>query len=120
MFWNVPIENLAQEPLAETTTNLDGMRKPPRQFHDSMIEKRHPCFKRNRHARTIDFRQNIIGKIGHQIEELHSIEQIGEIIPHGSVPENSAGFGDTRGYPTWIPVANQLPVQFVSIVQAQD
>src|SRR5579863_4013910 len=85
-----------------------------------MIEEGYPRLKGDGHARSIDFRQNIVGKIGHQIEELHSVEQIGKIGPHGFFPQDASGFGYAGGDLVWLPVADKSSVQLIGIIQPQD
>ena len=77
MLRHVAVKHLTQQPFALAATHQETRRQPPGEFHDAMVEQRHPHFERDRHARAIDLGENVVGKIGGGVEILHAVERIG-------------------------------------------
>ena len=76
---DVAVEHLPQQPFARAAADLGRARQPPGEFDHAMVEQRHARFQRHRHAGAVDLGQDVVGQIGHQVEELHALEQRREV-----------------------------------------
>src|SRR3954470_14689714 len=59
--WHSTIKNLPQNPFADTIAELESMRQSPGELDHPMIEERGPDLETDRHARAIEFGQQIVG-----------------------------------------------------------
>src|SRR3954469_17477523 len=73
--WHSAIKNLAQNPFADTIAQLESMRQPPGELDHPMIEERGSDLETHRHARAIEFRQQVVRQVRQLISQHHAVEE---------------------------------------------
>src|SRR5205809_5674945 len=73
--WHVTMQELSQQPLSNSISDLNGCRESPSELHDAMIQVRSPGLETYSHAGPVHLHQNVIRQVGHEIERHHRWER---------------------------------------------